>query len=52
MLGIKVNCYLVDSHTLRQLVGESGETGWFSLWIGSRKFDSVGEEGSISTEGL
>ena len=34
-LGIKVNCYLVDSQTLRQLVGESGKTEWFPLWIGS-----------------
>ena len=44
-LGIKVNSYLVDSQILRQLVGESGETGWFLLWIGSWKFDFAGEGG-------
>ena len=46
-LGTKVNCYLVDSHTLRKLVWEPGETGWFLLWIGSWKFDFAGEEGFI-----
>ena len=53
-LGIrqKFNCDLVDSQTLRQLAGESGETGWFLLWIGSRNFDLTGEEGFISAEGL
>ena len=46
-LGIKVNCYLVDSQILSQLVGESGETGWFLLEIDSWKIDSIGEEGFI-----
>ena len=34
----KVNCYLVDLHTSRQLAGEFGETEWFPLGIGSLKF--------------
>ena len=46
----KVNCYLVDSQTLRQLTGESGEAEWFLLGIDS--FDLSGEEGFISAEDL
>ena len=48
-LGIKVNCYLVYSQTLRQL---AGEIGWFPLGIDSWKFDLTGEEGFISAEGM
>ena len=48
----KVSCYLVDSQISRQLAGESGETGWFLLWICSWKFELTGEEGVIFAEGL
>ena len=37
-LGTKVNCYLVNSQTLRQLVGAPGKTEWFLLGIKSLKF--------------
>ena len=48
----KVNCYLVDFQTSRQLVGEFGETEWSPLGVDSWKFDFAGEESFISAEDL